>query len=158
MWFTAAYLFPSGLLASTGATMSHGDISSALRGGLSGSRFPTRQAFASGIVVLASNGKVSYLNQLAREWLMRLNRTETSSARNGLLPKALAALVDEILALPQNGVEDRNWRRLSATRLAGAPGQFLFVQAFASPRDPHSERPVIVLMMRSSSAPVESIG
>jgi hypothetical protein len=116
-----------------------------------------RKAHASGIVVLASNREVLYVNNAGRELLVQLNRMEKSGGLDGALPKALVALVDELSALPANRVEDRNWRRLTATRLEGAPGQFLSVQAFAQPRDPRRGRPVIVLTMQPGETPVQSI-
>jgi hypothetical protein len=137
--------------------MSQGDSRSAFGGGFPGDRFAERKAHASGILVLASNRQVLYVNNAGRELLLQLNRAEKGGAPDGYLPNALVALVDEVVALPPNRVEDHSWRRLTATRLAGAPGQFLFVQAFARPHDPHRPRPVIVLTMHRGDTPVQSI-
>jgi hypothetical protein len=137
--------------------MPQSDGRSSLRGGFQANRFPERKPCNSGIVVLALNRQVLYVDTAGRELLQRLGRKEKGGGSESLLPKTLVALVDEIVALQQTPVEDRSWRRLTATRLIMAPGQFLFVQAFAQPRElPHRPRPVIVLTMQSGESPAHS--
>jgi hypothetical protein len=118
--------------------------------------FPGRSLQHSGIMVLASDRQVLYVNKAGRDMLLRLHRKENDSALNGL-PKALAALVDEIQASPEVPIEDRGWRRFGLRRLAEAQGRSLFVQAFMQPRQPHRPRPVIVLTMQSGQTPAPSI-
>jgi len=138
--------------------MSQNDSNSERDGGLPGGRFPERNAQASGIVVLAANREVVYANETGRELLLKLNQADRGGAPDGVLPKALVALVEKILALPQPGADDRSWKRSAATRLAGAPGQVLFVRAFVQGRAAQGPRPVIVLTMHCSDSPVPPIG
>jgi hypothetical protein len=107
--------------------------------------FMDRKPQNAGILVFARNREVLYVNQAGRECLRRLNAMETGGASNGLLPKVLVALIDEILMSRDAPVDDRGWRRFPSKRLGEATGKPLFVQAFAQPHDTQTSRPVIVL-------------
>jgi hypothetical protein len=112
-------------------------------------RFTERKPQNAGILVFARNREMLYVNQTGRELLRRLKAMERGSASNGLLPKAVAGLLDEILASRDAPVDDRGWRRFPGKRLCEATGKPLFVQAFAQPRETHAPRPVIVLTIES---------
>ena len=116
-----------------------------------GGRVPGGGLRGSGIMVLAADRQVLYINKAGRDLLQRLSRKENGSASNGL-PKPLAALVEEIQASREAPIEDRGWRRFSPKRLVEAQGRSLFVQAFAQSQAPHVSRPLIVLTMHSSDA------
>jgi len=104
------------------------------------------RAPVSGIMVLALNREVLYLNKAGRDLLQQRNQTVQGSPGDGL-PKAFADLVDEVLASRLRPAVDRGWRRFPEKRLVQAPDQFLFVQAFAQSHEPHLARPFIVLTM-----------
>ena len=110
----------------------------------------------SGIMVLAADRKVLYINQAGRDLLLRLNGTGKRHAPGGL-PKPLAALVEEIQASREVSIEHRGWRRFGPKRLLEPQGRFLFVQAFVQPREPHRPRPVMVLTMQSGETPAPSM-
>ena len=110
----------------------------------------------SGIMVLAADRKVLYINQAGRDLLLRLNGTEKRNAPDGL-PKPLAALVEEIQASREVSIEHRGWRRFGPKRFLEPQGRFLFVQAFVQPREPHRPRPVMVLTMQSGESPAPSL-
>ena len=110
----------------------------------------------SGIIVLAADRKVLYINQTGRDLLLRLNGREKRHAPGGL-PKPLAALVEEIQASREISMEHRGWRRFGPKRLLEPQGRFLFVQAFVQPREPHRPRPVMVLTMQSGESPAPSM-
>lgn len=110
----------------------------------------------SGIMVLAADRKVLYINNAGRDLLLRLNGTEKRDAPDGL-PKPLAALVEEIQASREVSVEHRGWRRFGPKRLLEAEGRSLFVRAFAQSQKPHIARPLIVLTMQSGETSAPSI-
>jgi hypothetical protein len=107
--------------------------------------FMDRRPQNAGILVFARNREVLYVNQAGREFLRRLNAMERGGVSNGLLPKVLVGLIDEILKSQDAPVEDRGWRRFPSKRLGEATGKPLFVQAFAQPYETRTPRPVIVL-------------
>ena len=102
---------------------------------------------SSGIMVIASNRKVLYINKTGRDLLGRLKQEDGGAA--GELPKPLAALVEEILASRVVSIEDQGWRRFTPKRLVQAQGRPLFVQAFSQPHQAQSARRLIVLTMHS---------
>jgi hypothetical protein len=118
---------------------------------VNGGRVPGGRLKHSGIMVLASDGRVLYVNKAGRDLLLRLDGKENDSAL-GALPKPLTALIDEIQASREVTIEDRGWRRFALERLIEAQGRSLFVQAFAQPQRPDTGRPIIVLTMHSSDA------
>ena len=108
----------------------------------------------SGIMVLAADRKVLYINNAGRDLLLRLNGTEKPDG----LPKPLAALVEEIQTSREVSIEHRGWRSFGPKRLLEAQGRSLFVRAFAqSSQQPHIARPLIVLTMQSGETSVPSI-
>ena len=111
--------------------------------------FAERKPQDAAILVFARNREVLYINQAGREVLRHLTAMERGGAAKGLLPKALAGLVDEILASPDAPVDDRGWRRFPSKPLGVATGRPLFVRAFAQPYEAHTSRPVIVLTIES---------
>ena len=121
-----------------------------------GARIPGGSLKNSGIMVLAADRKVLYINNAGRDLLLRLNGTEKRDAPDGL-PKPLAALVEEIQASREVSIEHRGWRRFGPKRLLEAQGRPLFVQAFLQPREPHRPRPVMVLTMQSGETSAPSI-
>lgn len=126
-------------------------ISQGPNSAVNGGRVPGGSLRHSGIVVLASDRQVLYVNKAGRDLLLRLNGKENDSVP-GALPKPLAALIDEIQASRDVPIEYRGWRRFVLKRLVEGQGRSLFVQAFAQPQRPDTARPVIVLTMHSSDA------
>lgn len=108
----------------------------------------------SGIMVLAADRQVLYINKAGRDLLLRLNGTEKRDAPDGL-PKPLAALVEEIQASREISIEHRGWRSFGPKRLLEAQGRSLFVRAFAQSQQPHIARPLIVLTMQSGETSEE---
>jgi hypothetical protein len=117
-----------------------------------GPRLPGVGLQNSGIIVLAADRKLLYINKAGRDLLVRLNGIEKRDAPDGL-PKSLAALVEEIQASGEVSIEHRGWRRFGPKRLLEPQGRSLFVQAFVQPREPHRPRPVMVLTMQSGESP-----
>ena len=115
---------------------------------------PTGFLKNSGIMVLAADRQVLYINKAGRDLLLRLNGTEKRDAPDGL-PKPLAALVEEIQASREISIEHRGWRSFGPKRLLEAEGRSLFVRAFAQSQQPHIARPLIVLTMQSGETSEE---
>lgn len=108
----------------------------------------------SGIMVLAADRQVLYINKAGRDLLLRLNGTEKRDAPDGL-PNPLAALVEEIQASREISIEHRGWRSFGPKQLLESQGRSLFVRAFAQAQQPHTARPLIVLTMQSGETSEE---
>ena len=91
---------------------------------------PVKGKLNSGIMVLSSSLKALYMNEAARELLIRMTRRENDRAPGGTLPRSVNELLDEMLPLLRTANMDRGWKQPEARRLFTAPDQSILVKAF----------------------------
>lgn len=91
---------------------------------------PRKEKVDSGIVVFSSSLKALYMNEAARELLIRMTRRENERAPSGTLPRSVNDLLDEMLPLLRTAGTDRGWKQLKARRLFTAPNPPVLVKTF----------------------------
>lgn len=91
---------------------------------------PRKEKVDSGIVVFSSSLKALYMNEAARELLIRMTRRENERAPSGTLPRSVNDLLDEMLPLLRTAGTDRGWKQLEARRLFTAPNPPVLVKTF----------------------------
>lgn len=119
-------------------------------------QFAERGQLNSGIVVFSSTRKALYVNEAAQELLMRLNRKENEHSTNGVIPKSVDNLLDEMLPLLRTAGMNQGWKQLDPRRLVAAPDQLVLIKAFGIPDRLDIQRSLIVLLIERISHPVES--
>ena len=91
---------------------------------------PVKGKLNSGIVVFSSSLKALYMNEAARELLIRMTRRENDRAPGGTLPRSVNELLDEMLPLLRTVNRDGGWKQPEARRLFTTPDQSVLVKTF----------------------------
>lgn len=103
----------------------------------------------SGIVVFSSTRKTLYMNEVAQQLLIRLNRAEKGDSP---LPRSVDNLLDEILLVLRIDASERGWKQLAARRFAMAPDRSVLVKTFGIPDRLDAQRSRIVMTMQETPA------
>ena len=101
---------------------------------------PVKGKLNSGIVVFSSSLKALYMNEAARELLIRMTRRENDRAAGGTLPRSVNELLDEMLPLLR-----------TARRLFMAPDQSVLVKTFGIHSRLDSRQSLIVLTIQETA-------
>ena len=109
---------------------------------------PVKGKLNSGIVVFSSSLKALYMNEAARELLIRMTRRENDRAAGGTLPRSVNELLDEMLPLLRTANMDRGWKQPEARRLFTAPDQSVLVKTFGIHNRLDVRRSLIVLTIQ----------
>lgn len=101
---------------------------------------PVKGKLNSGIVVFSSSLKALYMNEAARELLIRMTRRENDRSPGGTLPRSVNELLDEMLPLLR-----------TARRLFTAPDQSVLVKTFGIHSRLDSRQSLIVLTIQETA-------
>ena len=112
---------------------------------------PVKGKVNSGIVVFSSSLKALYMNEAARELLIRMTRKENERAPGGTLPRSVNELLDEMLPLLRTATMDRGWKQPEARRLFTAPDQSVLVKTFGIHNRLDVRRSLIVLTIQETA-------
>ena len=112
---------------------------------------PVKGKLNSGIMVLSSSLKALYMNEAARELLIRMTRRENDRAPGGTLPRSVNELLDEMLPLLRTATMDRGWKQPEARRLFTAPDQSVLVKTFGIHSRLDSRQSLIVLTLQETA-------
>ena len=112
---------------------------------------PVKGKVNSGIVVFSSSLKALYMNEAAREVLIRMTRRETDRAPGGTLPRSMNDLLDEMLLLLRTANMDRVWRQPESRRLFTGSDQSVLVKTFGIHNRVDIRRSLIVLTIQETA-------
>ena len=99
-----------------------------------------------GIVLLTLSRRVLYMNRQAREFCQHIIWTEGGRVANGLLPKAVSDLRDEIVKLLEGYSHVKDWENIEISRVAGDSERPVLLRGLGFP-DPTGIKPVCVLVL-----------
>jgi hypothetical protein len=105
----------------------------------------------SGIVVFSSSLKALYMNEAARELLIRMTRKENERAPGGTLPRSMNDLLDEMLPLLRTANMDRGWKQPEARRLFMGSDQSVLVKTFGIHNRVDIRQSLIVLTIQETA-------
>ena len=112
---------------------------------------PVKGKVNSGIVVFSSSLKALYMNEAAREVLIRMTRRETDRAPGGTLPRSMNDLLDEMLLLLRTANMDRGWKQPESRRLFTGSDQSVLVKTFGIHNRVNIRRSLIVLTIQETA-------
>ena len=104
----------------------------------------------SGILVFSSSCTVLYANQLAHQFLRRLNRVENGDSAKSSIPTSVADLLDVVLTSLETRTAQRARTHLEAKRLMMGQDQPLLLRVFVTADQPDITQSRIVLTIRET--------
>ncbi len=99
-----------------------------------------------GIVLLTSSRRFLYMNRQARELCQHLTWAEGGRVANGLLPKAVSDLRDEVVRLLDSYTHVKDWENIEISRVTGDSKRPVLLRGLGFP-DPTGLKPACVLVL-----------